>query len=343
MNRAAVGGDRRDDERTNRSVSSTPASKSPGERQTSAFLRRRFSEVGFTLDLRRGQNFLVDLNLLDSIERLAAVRPDDIVLEVGAGTGSLTARLVASAGRVVSVEIDRRLAQLARESCIEATNLELIEGDVLAGKHRLTPSVIEALARATADLPNGRLLLVANLPYCVATPVIANLLGCDRPFDAAIVTVQKEVADRMVAKEGSRDYGALSVWIRSQCTAAIDRVLPPTVFWPRPKVDSAIVRIDLDHEKRSNIEDLAYLQVFLREVFCHRRKAIRGTLVRLAGGKDNPGAREFVEGLEHDMALPVGARPESIDPDRFVRLAMRFRERLTESSRASPGVKGDER
>jgi 16S rRNA (adenine1518-N6/adenine1519-N6)-dimethyltransferase len=282
--------------------------------------------VGFTLDPRRGQNFLVDLNILDAIERLAAIGPDDVVLEVGSGTGSLTARLTASAGRVVSVEIDRRLAQLARESCIDAANLELVEGDVLAGKHRLAPAVVEALDRAMAEFPRGRLLLVANLPYCVATPLIANLLGSPRPFDAAVVTVQKEVADRIAAKPGSRDYGAFSVWVQSQCTASIDRILPPSVFWPRPKVDSAIVRIELAPDRRGRIDDLTGLRVFLREVFCHRRKAIRGTLVRLAGGRENPHARAFVESLEEDLSLQAGIRPESIDPDRFVRLAKRFLE-----------------
>lgn len=297
-----------------------------GERQTAGFLRRRFTQVGFTLDPRRGQNFLVDLNIHDAIERLAAIRPDDVVLEVGSGTGSLTARLAASAGRVVSVEIDRRLAQLARESCITASNLDLIEGDVLAGKHRLAPSVLEALGRAGAECPHGRLLLVANLPYCVATPLIANLLGAPRPFDAAVVTVQKEVADRMVARAGSHDYGSLSVWVQSQCHAAIDRILPPSVFWPRPKVDSAIVRIDLDRGRRDRIGDLAGLQGFLREVFCHRRKALRGTLVRLAGGKDNPAAGRIVQRLEEELPLPPGCRPESIDPEGFVRLAKRFRE-----------------
>lgn len=318
---------------------SGPTAGSPGERQTTAYLRRRFTQVGFTLDPRRGQNFLVDLNIHDTIERLAAIGPDDVVLEVGSGTGSLTTRLASSAGRVVSVEIDRRLAQLARESCIEAANLDLIEGDVLAGKHRLAPAVLDALDRATAACPRGRLLLVANLPYCVATPLIANLLGSPRPFDAAVVTVQKEVADRIAAEPGSRDYGALSVWVQSQCTAAIDRILPPSVFWPRPKVDSAIVRIDLDPARRARIDDLAGLQVFLREVFCHRRKAIRGTLVRLAGGRENAESRAFVALLEEELSLPAGARPESIDPDRFVRLAKRFREGVVPPSSARSGLR----
>jgi 16S rRNA (adenine1518-N6/adenine1519-N6)-dimethyltransferase len=300
-----------------------PASRQPA-RQTTAYLKDLFQQVGFTIDARRGQNFLVDLNLLDLVERTAGVTAADAVLEVGAGTGALTERLARGAGRVVTVEIDPRLAQLARERVIECDNVHLVEGDVLAGKHRLAPAVLAAIDEARAACPQGRLLLVANLPYCVATPVISNLLALPRPFDAAIVTVQREMAERMTAAAGSHSYNALSVWIGSQCRSEIVRILPPSVFWPRPKVDSAIVRLDLEPDRRARITDLERFHAFVRDVFCHRRKVLRGVLIRLAGGKQQAAAVEAVDALYASLGLDATIRAEDISPDRFVDLEREF-------------------
>jgi 16S rRNA (adenine1518-N6/adenine1519-N6)-dimethyltransferase len=300
-----------------------PASRQPA-RQTTAYLKDLFQQVGFTIDARRGQNFLVDLNLLDLVERTAGVTAADAVLEVGAGTGALTERLARGAGRVVTVEIDPRLAQLARERVIECDNVHLVEGDVLAGKHRLAPAVLAAIDEARAACPQGRLLLVANLPYCVATPVISNLLALPRPFDAAIVTVQREMAERMTAAAGSHSYNALSVWIGSQCRSEIVRILPPSVFWPRPKVDSAIVRLDLEPDRRARITDLERFHAFVRDVFCHRRKVLRGVLIRLAGGKQQAAAVEAIDALYASLGLDATIRAEDISPDRFVDLEREF-------------------
>jgi len=293
-------------------------------RQTTAYLKKLFAEVGFTLDARRGQNFLVDLNLIDVLERAAAIRPDDVVLEVGTGTASLTERLARAAARVVTCEIDPRLAQLARDRLVERTNVELVEGDVLAGKHRFAPAVLDALEAALATSPRGRLMLVANLPYCVATPVISNLLALPRPFDAAVVTVQREMGERLIATAGTSAYNALSVWVGAQCRGEIVRVLPPSVFWPRPKVDSAIVRLDLEPDRRAAIDDLGRFHEFVRDVFCHRRKVLRGVLLRLAGGKREATAREAVERSFAALGLGADARAEEIAPDDFVRLEREF-------------------
>ncbi|MFM8414859.1 MAG: 16S rRNA (adenine(1518)-N(6)/adenine(1519)-N(6))-dimethyltransferase RsmA [Planctomycetota bacterium] len=299
-----------------------PAPAQP--RQTTAYLKDLFAQVGFTIDARRGQNFLVDLNLLDLLARTAGIGPDDVVLEVGTGTGALTERLAAVAARVVTAEIDPRLAQLARDRLVDFQNVTLVEGDVLAAKHRFAPAVLETLDAALAAAPRGRFLLVANLPYCVATPVISNLLARPRPFDAAVVTVQREMAERMTAAAGSHSYNALSVWVGAQCRGEIVRILPPSVFWPRPKVDSAIVRLDLEPERRAAIADLHRFHAFVRDVFCHRRKLLRGVLVRLAGGKGSPEARQRVERAFAAVGLGPDARAEEIEPDRFVRLERAF-------------------
>jgi 16S rRNA (adenine1518-N6/adenine1519-N6)-dimethyltransferase len=298
-------------------------------RQTTVFLKQLFAQVGFVIDARRGQNFLVDLNLLELLVRSANIGPEDVVLEVGAGTGALTERLARVAGRVVSVEIDPRLAQLARDRLVAvdadlADRVAFVEGDVLAAKHRLSPAVLAAIEAARAAAPSGRFRLVANLPYCVATPVISNLLALPRPFDTATVTVQREMAERMTAAAGSHAYNGLSVWVGSQCRGGIVRVLPPAVFWPRPKVDSAIVHLELEPDRRAAIGDLGRFHEFVRDVFCHRRKLLRGVLVRMAGGKQNAGSAATVADVFDRLGLGPDARAEEIGPDAFVRLARAF-------------------
>jgi len=297
-------------------------------RQTTAYLKQLFEQVGFTIDAKRGQNFLVDLNLLDLLERTADVRPDDVVMEVGTGTGALTERLAGSARRVITCEIDPRLAQLARDKLVDCDNVTLVEGDVLASKHRFAPAVLAAIDAALAGAEGGRFLLVANLPYCVATPVISNLLTLPRPFDSATVTVQREMGERMTAAAGSHSYNALSVWIGAQCRGEIVRILPPSVFWPRPKVDSAIVRLDLEPDRRAAIGNLDRFHDFVRDVFCHRRKLLRGVLVRMAGGKQQSAAKEAVEKVYASLGFEASVRAEDIPPDTFVQLERAFYEQL---------------
>ncbi len=295
-------------------------------RQTTAYLKQLFVQVGFVIDAKRGQNFLVDLNLLDLLERSAGITAADVVLEVGTGTGALSERLSRAARHVVTCEVDSRLACLARDKLIDCDNVTLVEGDVLASKHRFAPAVLTAIESALAASPGARLLLVANLPYCVATPVISNLLALPRPFAAAAVTVQREMGERMTAAAGSHSYNALSVWIGAQCRSELVRVLPPTVFWPRPKVDSAIVRLDLEPDRRAAIGDLARFHDFVRDIFCHRRKVLRGVLVRLAAQKtgDKDAAKRIVESIYATLGFAPDIRAEDIPPDVFVELDKLF-------------------
>ena len=311
-------------------AAAAPPPSDRAARQTTAYLKRLFSQVGFSIDSSRGQNFLVDLNLLDLVVREAGIGPQDVVLEVGSGTGALTERLAAVAGRVVTAEIDSRLAQLARDRLIDADNVELVEGDALAAKHRMAPELLAAVDRALAAT-GGQLRLVANLPYCVATPVISNLLALPRPFASATVTVQREMGERMTARAGDSSYNGLSVWIGAQCDAEIVRILPPNVFWPRPKIDSAIVRIVVDPARRETIEDLDRFHIFVRDLFCHRRKLLRGVLVRMAGGKRESGARELVEATFKALGLGPATRAEEIPPAGLVRLEAEYQRLLTQS------------
>ena len=246
--------------------------------QTLRYLLKRFEEVGIQPKTHFGQNFLIDLNLLHVLVDAAGLESADVVLEVGGGTGSLTSQLATRAGQVICVEIDRQLAQLHREALADFSNVTLLVTDALRNKHRLQPEVMDAVGAAMAAGTNRTFKLVANLPYHIATPLISNLLASELPPARMVVTIQKEVADRLVSAPRTKDYGALSVWVQSQCRVEILRVMPPAVFWPRPKVDSAIVRIDLDPSRRAAIPHLAYFHDFTRALFFHRRKFLRSVL-----------------------------------------------------------------
>ncbi len=164
--------------------------------------------------------------------------------------------------------------------------------------------------------PQRRLKLVANLPYNVATPLISNLLALDRPPATMTVTVQKEVADRIVARPGVKDYGGLAIWVQSQCRAEIVRVLPPSVFWPRPKVSSAFVQIALDETLRQRIPDRAFFHDFVRSMFMHRRKVLRSELLSARKEFNKAQVDELLAGL----GLEPTVRAERLGPEEMLRL-----------------------
>ncbi len=247
--------------------------------QTISYLTRKFREVGLEPNRRHGQNFLVDINLLRILVESANLDVDDVVLEIGTGTGSLTALVAERVASVVTVEIDRHLHQLASEELIDCNNVTMLLQDALKNKNQFDPRVIEAVVDELEKDERRRLKLVANLPYCIATPVVSNLLALDTPPHSMTVTIQKELAERIVARPGTKDYGHLSIWIQSQCRAEIVRIMPPKVFWPRPKVESAIIHIELDRQRRENIPDRQFFHRFVRAMFFHRRKFLRSVLI----------------------------------------------------------------
>lgn len=248
-------------------------------RQTVSYLSRRFEEVGLNPNKRHGQNFLIDLNLIQLLARSADVCPNDVVLEIGTGMGSLTSLLAEQAAAVVTVEIDQFLHQMAREELERFTNIEMLKQDALKNKNQIHPNVMQAVAKHMAEGENRIFKLAANLPYNVATPIISNLIRSDLHPATLTVTIQKELADRLMASPGTKDYGSLSVWVQSLCDVELVRVMSPQVFWPRPKVDSAIVQLINREERRAAIPDLDYFLQFVRVMFFHRRKFMRSVAV----------------------------------------------------------------
>lgn len=249
------------------------------KRQTATFLKNRFEEVGIHPKSRHGQNFLIDLNLIDVLVNAADLGPKDVVLEVGTGTGALTGMMAAKTAAVVSVELDPQLHQLASEELFHCKNVTLLLQDALRNKNNIADSVIEAVQQKLTEIPDARFKLAANLPYNIATPLISNLLLTPITPVQMTVTIQKELAERIVAVPRTKDYSALSIWIQSLCKAEIVRILPPRVFWPRPKVDSAIINIFPDPERRAAIPDLPQYHTFVRSLFFHRRKFLRSVLI----------------------------------------------------------------
>ncbi|MFW5856911.1 MAG: 16S rRNA (adenine(1518)-N(6)/adenine(1519)-N(6))-dimethyltransferase RsmA [Planctomycetota bacterium] len=292
---------------------------SPGARgRRMQHLQTRFAEYGIRPNRRLGQNFLLDRNAVLAICRDAEVFALDTVLEIGPGSGLLTTALAATGAAVLSVEIDRALAALVRNETAAHPNVEIREGDILAGKHALDPAVLDRIAAIHADRPGGSLLCVSNLPYCIASPFVANLCQNGLPWARAVFLVQREEAERFAADPGTGQYGSLSVV--SQLAADEVRVLrsmPPTVFWPRPRVQSSVVRLRFRSPEIRTAVPWRALRRVTSAIFAARRKKLRNALAALYP-KGESGA---ADALLARAGFSPDRRGETLSPDELVSLA----------------------
>ncbi|MEZ6124656.1 MAG: 16S rRNA (adenine(1518)-N(6)/adenine(1519)-N(6))-dimethyltransferase RsmA [Planctomycetaceae bacterium] len=302
-------------------------------RQTRSYLMQLFKRHGFNPRSDLGQNFLIDINLIEFAVRAAELSRDDIVLEVGPGTGGMTTFLAAGAGKVICVEVDRNMYTLASEATAHCDNVTLINRDILKNKNRIAPEITDLLTSEISARPNSQLKLVANLPYSVATPVISNLVASDLPWQRMVCTIQLELGEKMIAEPGQSNYGALSVWLQAQCSVRIIRRLGPKVFWPRPKVNSAIVSIWRHDGRGSRIANKPFFLDFLRRLFHQRRKLLRRVLVGMYS-KQLSKARvdELLAELGHDGE----ARAENMDVLTLVKLGNRFYTAISGEEFAEP-------
>jgi 16S rRNA (adenine1518-N6/adenine1519-N6)-dimethyltransferase len=298
-------------------------------RQTASFLIRRFEESGLRPDVGKGQNFLIDLNLLGILAESAELGPQDVVLEVGTGLGALTGLMAPHAGAVVTVEVDAHVQRLAAEELVHFPNVTLLQQDALKSKNRIHPRVLETLRKKLEEIPDSRLKLVANLPYNIATPILSNLLSTEIKPVSMTVTIQKELAERITARPSTKDYSALTIWIQSQCDATILRVMPPEVFWPRPKVHSAIIQIVPRADKLARIPDPEFFHTFVRAMFFHRRKLLRNELTSAFKDQlDKPA----VDALMGELELGPTTRAEELTVETMLALCEATRRRLTPQS-----------
>ncbi len=285
-------------------------------------IRAMLSEASLRPNRRFGQNFLVDLNLMRKLLALAGGGDDGTVLEVGPGTGSLTEELLDRYRHVVAVEIDRGFCELLRRRLAERTNLTLICGDVLAGKHQIAGNVLEALG--------PRAFLVANLPFNIATPLLAQCLvnswrsvcGVQAlcRIERMTFTVQQEVAQRLTAEPGGGSYGPVSVLCGLLGRLTPGPVIPATAYWPRPKVTGRILRINFDPQAAGKVADIDTLTRVLALAFSQRRKQIRSILKR----KGSPFSPAALTEAFQTAGIDPTLRAQDVTPQQFLAMANRL-------------------
>ncbi|MBI1852846.1 MAG: ribosomal RNA small subunit methyltransferase A [Planctomycetes bacterium] len=236
---------------------------------------------------RRGQNFLLDTRILDRIADLGEVGSRDVVLEIGTGLATLTDRLAARAAHVITVELDRGVAALATQLLSHRSNVELIEGDALArDRTDARPALaadVERAIRSSCARFGGRFVVVSNLPYSSASPMLLAFLDRDAPPDRVVVLVQKEVADRVLASPGTREYGLLGVCVRYFASAKRGGVLSAGAFWPPPQVRSTILVLEPGHGFGSGRAGYPAFRAVAAALFAGRRKRAATALARLVG------------------------------------------------------------
>lgn len=286
---------------------------------TPSVLKQLFTQRGITPNKRFGQNFLTDQNTLVCIPDIADLRKDDVVLEIGTGTGGLTRLLAARSRHVFTIEVDKKLFELSSDILKLYNNVNLVHADILKTKHELNPYITSLILNWLREHDQPRIKVVANLPYHISTPLIINLLEDTLPIDLMVLMLQKEITDRMLAIPGTREYGILSVITRLYSEVEVVKTLPPEVFWPRPEVHSAIVRIVVHKERYAgSITDYPFFKKIIHAIFTSRRKTLINSLEKLDFPKIS---RERLKGVIKDMQLDERVRGEVLSVDQLISLS----------------------
>lgn len=266
-------------------------------------------KYNFDFQKKFGQNFLIDSHVLDKIISAAKITKEDFVLEIGPGIGTMTQYLGEAARGVAAVEIDRNLIPILQETLGEYSNVIVLNQDILK-------TDVGALAR---EYNQGKLIkVVANLPYYITTPILMGLLESRLPIDAITVMVQKEVAQRMQAGPGTKDYGALSLAVQYYAKPYLAANVPPNCFMPRPAVGSAVIHLELYQEPPVQVEDEKLLFSLIRASFNQRRK----TLVNGLNNASNLDfhKEELMAALE-SLGISPQIRGEALTLEQFAALA----------------------
>ncbi len=263
----------------------------------------------FAFQKKFGQNFLIDPHVLEKIIGAAQIAPEDCVLEIGPGIGTLTQYLAERARQVVAVEIDANLIPILGETLKEYPNVTVINEDILKVN----------IAELADTYNQGRpIKVVANLPYYITTPIIMNLFEQQVPVDNITVMVQKEVADRMQAGPGSKDYGALSLAVQYYADPYIVANVPPNCFIPRPKVGSAVIRLSRHKEPPVKVQDEKLMFLLIRASFNQRRKTLQNSL---NNGANLPYTKEQIGQAVESLGLGATVRGEALSLEQFAALS----------------------
>lgn len=266
-------------------------------------------KYNFSFQKKFGQNFLIDTHVLDKIIRSAEITKDDFVLEIGPGIGTMTQYLACAAREVVAVEIDKALIPILEDTLSSYDNVTVINEDVLK---------LDIVKMAQERNGGKPIKVVANLPYYITTPIIMGLFESHVPVQSITVMVQKEVADRMQVGPGTKDYGALSLAVQYYAKPYIAANVPPNCFMPRPKVGSAVIRLECHEEPPVQVEDEKLMFRIIRASFNQRRKTLANGL------KNSPEISLSREGIEQAIAeLGKGAsvRGEALNLEEFATLS----------------------
>ena len=268
-------------------------------------------KYGFTFKKSLGQNFLVDTNILHRIVDHAEVTEQTGAIEIGPGIGALTEQLAKRAKKVVAFEIDQRLLPILKDTLSPYPNVKVIHQDILqADVH----SVVEAEFQEVEDL-----MVVANLPYYVTTPILMKLLEDKIPVRGIVVMLQKEVADRIAAKPGTKDYGSLSIAIQYYTEAETVMIVPKTVFNPQPNVDSAVLRLTKRKEPAVKVKDESFFFTVVRASFAQRRKTLLNNLTsNLPFGKAK---KQEIDQMLHQIGIDPKRRGETLSIEEFAVLS----------------------
>lgn len=268
-------------------------------------------KYGFSFKKSLGQNFLIDTNILRNIVDNAGLTEESGAIEVGPGIGALTEQLAKRCKKVVAFEIDQRLLPILEDTLAPYGNTTIIHQDVLKANVR------EVMEREFAGMDD--IMVVANLPYYVTTPIIMKLLEERLPIRGIVVMLQKEVADRISAKPGTKDYGSLSIAIQYYTVAETVMVVPKTVFIPQPNVDSAVIRLTRRKEPLFSVISEDFFFTVTRGSFAQRRKTILNNLMsQLPDGKAK---KEMILSSLQESGIEPGRRGESLSIEEFARLS----------------------
>src|SRR5699024_4418281 len=249
------------------------------------YIKEVLTKYGFTFSKSLGQNFLVDGNIVRKICEEGNITKEDNVLEIGPGIGTLTEELSLRAKKVVAIELDDKLLPILSNTLKDYSNVEIIHGDVLKVNLK---KIIEEKFNA------GDIKVVANLPYYITTPIIGRLIEEELGLDSIIVMVQKEVADRIIATPGNKDFSSLSVFVQYYTDPEIILKVPKSVFMPRPKVDSAVLKLNLKKEK-INLENKELFFKIVKLAFNQRRKTLVNSLNSKELGVDKKEIKKVLE------------------------------------------------
>lgn len=270
----------------------------------------------FNFQKKFGQNFLIDTHVLDKIIRAAEITKDDFVLEIGPGIGTMTQYLAQAAREVVAVEIDKALIPILQDTLSGFPNAEVIHDDILKVD----------IAGLAEERNGGRpIKVVANLPYYITTPIIMGLFESQVPLASVTVMVQKEVAERMQAGPGSKDYGALSLAVQYYAEPYIAANVPPNCFMPRPNVGSAVIRLTRHEVPPVQVDNEKLMFQIIRASFNQRRK----TLVNgLNNSSEITLTKEQITEAVESLGKGAGVRGEALTLEEFAGLANKINKML---------------